>query len=127
MTKRYSSSARVVIGVVLDDGSNMRIAFHPMTGGGSYFVTSSERLQKAIEGHSGYGKTFIGNDVAEEQKPAAVAEEPKGPKQIKVSSIEDAKDYLADRFGLSRTKLRSKAAITEAAAANNIEFIFAEA
>ena len=123
MTKKYTSSARVVIGVVLEDGSNMRIAFHPMTGGGSYFVTSDEKLQKAIEQNSGYRRSFISHEVEEQAAPAPVVkEEPKGPKQVKVTNLDDAKDYLADKFGYSRTKLRSKAAILAAAEENGIEF-----
>lgn len=124
MTKRYTSSARVVISVVTDNGGNMRLAFNPLTGGGSYFETSDEQLQKAIENNANYGKTFISMEVEKQAAPAPAAkEEPKGPKQISVSSLDDAKDYLAERFGISRTKLRSKAAILAAGEEHGIEFI----
>ena len=43
-------------------------------------------------------------------------------KQVKVSDLAAAKDYLADKFGISRTALRSQKAILEHAAANGIEF-----
>lgn len=43
-------------------------------------------------------------------------------KQVTVSDLSSAKDYLADKFGISRTTLRSKKAIVEQAAANGIEF-----
>ena len=43
-------------------------------------------------------------------------------KQVKVSDLAAAKDYLADKFGISRTALRSQKAIIEHAAANGIEF-----
>lgn len=123
MTKRYTSSARVVISVVTDNGGNMRLAFNPLTGGGSYFETSDEQLQKAIENNANYGKSFVGMEVEKQAAPAPVVkEEPKGPKQVKVASLDDAKDYLADKFGYSRTKLRSKAAILAAAEENGIEF-----
>lgn len=123
MTKRYTSSARVVISVVADNGSNMRLAFNPLTGGGSYFETSDAQLQKAIEQNVNYGKTFVGMQVEEQAAPVPVAkEEPKGPKQVGVASLDDAKEYLAEKFGISRTKLRSKAAILAAAEENGIEF-----
>lgn len=122
MTKRYTSSARVVIGIVTDNGGNMRLAFNPLTGGGSYFETSDEQLQKAIERNSGFGRSFVCHEVVEEETPAPVVEEPKGPKQVKLTSLDDAKDYLAEKFGISRTKLRSKAAIIAAAEENGIEF-----
>lgn len=44
-------------------------------------------------------------------------------KQVTVSDLAAAKDYLADKFGISRTALRSKKAIVEQAAANGIEFV----
>ena len=44
-------------------------------------------------------------------------------KQVTVSDLAAAKDYLADKFGISRTTLRSKKAIVEQAAANGIEFV----
>lgn len=44
-------------------------------------------------------------------------------KQVIVSDLAAAKDYLADKFGISRTTLRSKKAIVEQAAANGIEFV----
>jgi hypothetical protein len=43
--------------------------------------------------------------------------------KVEVSSAEDAKEYLIDKFGISRTKLRSIAAIKEMAASKGIEFI----
>lgn len=122
MTKRYTSSARVVIGVVTENGENMRVAFHPLTGGGSYFETSDEKLQEAIERNAGYGKSFIGYEVEKVPDPAPVKQEKKGPKQVNVASLDDAKDYLAERFGYSRTKLRSKSAILAAAEESGIEF-----
>ena len=42
--------------------------------------------------------------------------------KVKVSDIAAAKDYLADKFGISRTSMRSTQAILEQAAAHGIEF-----
>ena len=42
--------------------------------------------------------------------------------KVKVSDIAAAKDYLADKFGISRTSMRSTKAILEQAAAHGIEF-----
>ena len=44
-------------------------------------------------------------------------------KKVTVSDLAAAKDYLADKFDISRTALRSKKAIVEQAAANGIEFV----
>ena len=43
--------------------------------------------------------------------------------KITITCLDDAKDYLSEKFGISRTKLRSKKAIEEAAAENGIEFV----
>ena len=58
-----------------------------------------------------------GEEVQEQEAPVATG------KQIHVTDLEDAKNYLADNFGVSRTKTRSKKAIVEAAEANGIVFV----
>lgn len=44
--------------------------------------------------------------------------------QVKVSSVEDAKDYLVDRFGIAGSKLRTRAACIAAGEENGIEFVW---
>lgn len=44
--------------------------------------------------------------------------------KIEVPGLEEAKAYLVENFGISRTKLRSRKQIEDTAAANGIEFIF---
>ena len=44
--------------------------------------------------------------------------------QVKVSSVEDAKDYLVDKFGIASSKLRTRAACIAAGEENGIEFIW---
>ena len=43
--------------------------------------------------------------------------------QVTVTDFEDARDYLSDKFGISRTKIRSQKAVIEAAKARGIVFI----
>lgn len=43
-------------------------------------------------------------------------------KQVKVTDADDAKNYLSEQFGISRTKMRSVKQIKELAAQNGIEF-----
>jgi hypothetical protein len=105
----------------------MHVSFTPVTGGGSVYITSNEDIQKALERHSPFGKLFKIDINYKEEEPvveeAAAVEEPKA-KVMKMASLDDAKAYLADNFGISRTKLRSKKQIEDAAAANGIEFSF---
>lgn len=43
--------------------------------------------------------------------------------KVNVTDFEDARDYLSDKFGISRTKIRSQKAVKEAAKANGIVFV----
>lgn len=124
MIKTYKSSSEIHISVMLPNGSRTRVVFSPKTGGGSTFITSDADIQAGLESHSFFGKQFVLAGVKEEKKQETAVEkaEPKGPKQVKVSSLDDAKEYLVEHFELSRTKLRSKSQIMAAAEANGIEF-----
>ena len=44
--------------------------------------------------------------------------------QVKVSSVEDAKDYLVDKFGIASSKLRTRANCIASGEENGIEFIW---
>lgn len=126
MLKKYQSSSHVVLNVVMEGGQNVHLSFDPLTGGGSSFTTADEKLQAALERHRHYGKLFTGCEVQETPvEEAPVTDEPQagGVKQVPVSSLDDAKEYLADNYGYSRTKLRSKTQILAAAAEKGIEFV----
>lgn len=78
------------------------------------FVDGDENEQ------SGEGISSDGEDIPSEDEESDVAT---GLKQVTVSDLSSAKDYLADKFGISRTALRSKKAIVDQASANGIEFV----
>lgn len=91
------------------------------------YATSDPMMQSALECHHNFGVLYVLDKVVEEtqveEKPQeqSKAEEPKVA-TVKVASLEDAKEYLVDKFGISRTKLRSKKQIMDAAEAHNIKF-----
>lgn len=129
MTKKYIAKSHVAINVVLPSGKSHHVSFLPLTGGGSMFITDSEALQKALEAHRKFGKLFK-IDISYKDEPEQT-EEPQeqdaevvAVKKVEVASLDDAKNYLVDNFDISRTKLRSKKQIEDAAAANGIEFSF---
>lgn len=66
--------------------------------------------------------------AVEERAQVADAGEQSGDKgektQVKVSSVEDAKDYLVDKFGIASSKLRTRAACIAAGEENGIEFVW---
>lgn len=127
--KKYIASSIISINVVLPENANRHIAFTPITGNGSVFYTNDGELQKAIEKHRHYGVLFSEdqNYVRELERQALKAngsqktEESKN-KTIMVSDADAAKSYLADNFGISRTKLKTIAQIQEAALSCGIEF-----
>lgn len=132
MKKYYSSDSHIAINVLLENGNSMHIAFTPISNGGSTYNTEVEVIQNALENHYRYNDLFV---LDREEDTNAPIEEPtqnteEDPNQeeesnirkVKVHDLGEAKDYLAETFGVSRTSLRGQKAILEAAKANNIEF-----
>lgn len=121
--KKYKAYTNLSITVVYD-GHPLHIQFDPLsTGQCSVYITDDPKMQKAIEEHS-YFKKYIEVEEVKETKPQPAAKAPeKKVVEIQVSGPDDAKDYIADTFGISRTQLRSLDAIKKAAADNNVKFI----
>lgn len=131
MMKIYKAKSHISLNVRLAGGGVRHVSFNSLTIGGSEFYTEDERLQRGLESHPKYGKLFkLEKEVEPVQKTAPVSQqgepESKAPKAkiVKVPSLEDAKAYLVENFGISRTKLRSRKQIEDAGAANGIEFSF---
>lgn len=119
--------------MVLSTKKNMHITFVPLSNGSSTFTTDNEEIINAIEHHYRFGKMFRLESVvddseersvkSEEEAISAEATEESDLKQVTVSDLAAAKDYLADKCGVSRTVMRSKSAILEQAKAHGIEFV----
>lgn len=125
MTKTYKSGSDISINVILSDKKNLHISFTPSSDGTSTYTTKDAGVQAAIEKHYRFGKLFRLERVEEERKPKEkpVQSSPvKKNEEISVPDLSVAKDILADRFGISRTLLRTKDAIMEHAAAHGVVF-----
>lgn len=135
MIKTYKASTNVSVNVVLSNKKNLHISFIPLSNGSSTFTTDNKELIRAIESHYNFGKLFRlhstqeenvdpSADIAKEKADGTEAEQAveDGLKEITASDLAAAKDYLADKFGISRTALRSKKSIEEQAAAKGIKF-----
>lgn len=118
----FKSKTILSIAVRTASGS-VHVRFDPVTTGGSMYRTYNEELIEGLKKHHKYGKTFM--EVEERQpepvKPVEVPEVEE-VKVITVDSAEDAKEYLADRFGVPRTQIRSIVKIKEFASKYNIQF-----
>lgn len=149
MTKTYKANTNVSINIVLPNKKNMHIAFTPQSDGSSIFVTDNAEIQNAIEHHYKYGVTFrlrkVAGQVPKFKTPASASAQATSDvevteataealedgetsctgtslEKVKISDTSAAKDYLAERFGVSRTAMRSIKAIIEQATAHGIEF-----
>lgn len=130
MTKHYSSDSQIAVNVVLSSGKSMHVSFTPLSNGSSVYSTDSEDVQEALERHYRFGSLFVldhsddpdGSVDNEADTCSGMDHKGQDLKPVKVSDIGEAKDYLADTFGVSRTSLRSQKAILEAAKANGIVF-----
>ena len=135
MTKKYTARSHVALTIYLADGGRKHVSFSQLTGGGSVYITNDEAEQKALERHPSFGKLFrIDAAFAAAQKlptfgasvkaPKVEAQAPAAPKiqKVHMPSLADAKEYIADNFGVSRSKLRTKASIEAEALKHNIEF-----
>lgn len=145
MIKIYKANTNISINVVLPSSKkNLHIAFVPMSDGSSVFSTDNEEIQKGIERHYKYGSLFrfvrvsnakkpkhasdkscMDNENASQIDPEETTDENEGSStvtKVPVTDLSSAKDYLADKFGISRTSLRSAKSIMEQAALHGIEF-----
>lgn len=127
--KKYRAGTDLSISVLLENGNSLRVKFFPISNGKSVYTTEDEEIQNAIEKHHLFGDLIIVEseteivtpDVNSQEEPA---EEVKDTEHtvIKVDSPDDAKDYLAEKFGISRTKMRSIESIQRIALEHNIVF-----
>lgn len=127
--QRYIASSQLSINVRLKSGSSLHIRFSPLTGGTSVFYTDDKDIQKALESHPKFNRLFEIDKyyvdkptVTEKNDKPSAGEEGSGLKKVKVACADDAKDYMAEKFGTSRTQMRSIAGIRAAAAEKGIEF-----
>lgn len=125
MEKKYTSTGKSQISLNVPLGGNayVHITFTSMTDGSSVYYTDDEELQAALEKHPKYGILFEGKTISAPKTVAVKEEAPVSKVQeIPVNCEDDAKDYLADKFNISRTKMRSTKQILDIAKEHNIEF-----
>lgn len=130
--KKYKANTNVSINVVLPNKENMHISFIPMSDGSSTYETANDDIQKAIERHYNFGKLFrlasvsdkyIDVEPSDQSNEPTPGEEISTQNKVQVTDISDAKDYIADKYGVSRTTLRSTKAILDKATELGIEFV----
>ena len=108
----------------------MRIVFEGKTMGCSVYMTRDPKVQKAIESHYWYKDKFFLSESVDEKKESAEAKKAAAKAKKKmaddkkthvVTDVEDAKDYLAETFGVSRSKMKTKEDILAIAKEKGVE------
>lgn len=106
-----------------------RIAFHATTNGRSYYITDDEELQKGIERHPWFKSKFYLESVEDASPQPSPVEREKGSDkkelvEMSFLTLADAKSYLADKFGVVRSNIKTQEAAISAGEANGVKIIF---
>lgn len=142
MLKRYKANSCVSLSVALSTDDTAHVVFMPQTGNGSVLYTDDELLQAGLEKHPKYGRLFKLENLSEEGREMSEEsndlegdegnedngsdETGGGLRRVEMSCNDDAKDYIADKFGVSRSKLKTRAQIEEEAKAHGIEIVWTD-
>lgn len=130
MYKKYQAGTDLSFSVMVGY-ERVRVVFEGKTMGCSIYGTRDEKLQKAIESHYWFNDKFFLKEAVDEKKEAAEAKKRAAAKTKKkaaeekkthvVTDFEDARDYLAETFGVSRSKLKTKEDILAIAKEKGVE------
>lgn len=116
MFNKYQAGTDLAFSVMVGN-ERMRIIFEGKTMGCSVYMTRDPKVQKAIESHYWFNDKFFLVESIDEKKEAAEAKKRAAKTKKKaadekkthsVTDVEDAKDYLAETFGVSRSKMKTK-------------------
>lgn len=130
MFKKYQAGSDLAFSVMVGN-ERMRIVFEGKTMGSSIYMTRDPKVQKAIESHYWFKDKFFLVETIDEKKEAAEAKKKAATKTKKkvadekkthvVADFEDAKDYLAETYGVSRSKMKTKEDILDIAKEKGVE------
>ena len=130
MYMKYQAGTDLSFSVMVGN-ERVRVVFEGKTMGCSIYDTRDEKLQKAIESHYWFKDKFFLVEAVDEKKEAAEAKKRAAAKTKKkaaeekkthiVTDFEDARDYLAETFGVSRSKLKTKEDILAIAKEKGVE------
>lgn len=125
MAKKYLSTSPTSITLNVN-GVTRRISFENENVNTFFYTTADKDIIKAMDNHPWFDKYFTSIEVNDTPEPEPMPES-ETPAQdalteITVASFSDAREYLAEAFGIARTSIRSKSAVEEAAKQHGIVF-----
>ena len=117
MFNKYQAGTDLAFSVMVGN-ERMRIIFDGKSVGCSIYRTRDRKVQKAIESHYWFNDKFFLVESIDEKKESAECKKKAAAKAKKkvadekkthvVTDVEDAKDYLAETYGVSRSKMKTK-------------------
>ena len=135
MVKTYKAIGTQVSISLVVGGRPVRVSFYPVSNyeagrGGSEFKTGNVDLQKAIESNAKFGSVFFILDKngdlvtkVDEEEVQTETESAEDKKEVvNVTSLADAKNWLAENKGWEPTGRPRKKDIIEVAAAYGVVF-----
>lgn len=135
---KFKAKTHVCISVATSKkGVRAHVSFTELTGKGSVYITKDSKLAEAMRKHPKFGKLFVEEKLKDEPEATVApvsqpqseavpesetAEAPASTEQktVEFSCVEDGKEYFAETFGISRSKLRTRADIEAAALEHGI-------
>ena len=130
MFNKYQAGTDLAFSVMVGN-ERMRIIFEGKSTGSSVYMTRDPKVQKAIESHYWFNDKFFLVESIDEKKEAAEVKKKAAAKTKKkaadekkshvVTDFEDAKDYLAETYGVSRSKMKTKEDILAIAKEKGVE------
>jgi hypothetical protein len=122
--KKFTSKSIVSINVTTDEG-NVHVVFDAKTGGGSQYYCN-DTLADALRKHYLFGVRFREEALPDAPEPveepkAEEAEAEQEEQTMAFACNDDAKDYFADKYGVSRSKMRTRSNIEDVARSHGIE------
>lgn len=110
-------------GRVYERDATKRIVFEPDSTGFAYYTESDETVQKAMESHPFYKKMFVEKDAPVVERKPNPFKSKKKKEEVEVASAADAKQYLVEKYEISRTQIQTTSDIKRFAEQNGIVFI----
>lgn len=131
MFNKYQAGTDLAFSVMVGN-ERMRINFEGKSTGSSVYMTRDPKVQKAIESHYWFNDKFFLVESVDEKKEAAEAKKKKAAAKAKkkvadekkthvVTDFEDARDYLAETYSVSRSKMKTKEDILAIAKEKGVE------
>lgn len=112
---KFEASTLISVTISLPKGASRRVTFSARSTGGSVYYTNDKEVAEALRRHYKFGTLF--KESTEQESAPRKKGTTKTPKlkDLRLSDLESAKDEIARRTGISRTKLKTKDALTAAA------------